>query len=191
MKPVAYEQVQRIVIPSGWIATVEGQNLNPLHHHIAPLAPDQATELLAAPEKSTPPEPEISEIVTRLNSELTQDLNLVDQRSLLMKAMDRIRKSGPVAPSGAEFSHYKKQKRLKNGSVEWYPRDGHYWQVKAKKAIFQNNNKSAKVLHLGTQDNAEYQDWVKRFERRRAIALLESKLTAIERQLQKLNTSLG
>lgn len=107
------------------------------------------------------------------------------QRSDLMKRIDQIRKSGEVAPAGAEFDFYRQKRVNKDGTVAFFPAEGYYWKVKHKQPIFQNKGKAVKSLHLGTAEDARKKDWDKRMHRRREIKWLESALDKVERKIQQ------
>lgn len=119
-----------------------------------------------------------------------RDQVLRDQQAVLVAQLDQIRRSGPVAPRGVEWNQTTKQKRLADGTVQRYPKIGHYWSVRVQKGcnaqLHNAAGKQCKVVSVGTADSPAYQDWAARFARRRQIAAIEKQLRPIESQIVQL-----
>lgn len=105
-------------------------------------------------------------------------------QAVILKQIESIRQSGPIAPTGAEWKRYQKKKTIgkgENARVVTYPTNGHYYTVWSKQAALRNaDGILVKSIQVGTQDSEAYQDWQQRFDRRRQIYQLERQLAKIK-----------
>jgi hypothetical protein len=105
----------------------------------------------------------------------------LERRATLLKRIDRIRKSGFIAPKGSWLEPAPVKKKLKNGDIKTYS----YWRVRAADPIFQKGAHYISHLYLGTDADPDYKDWCKRMRRRRLIAQIEREIDRLERQAQR------
>jgi DNA adenine methylase len=119
---------------------------------------------------------------------LTRNLNQpiviptgISRRTEALHQIDKIRRSGDVAPPGCWIEPYQTSKKLASGDRKTFE----YFRVRSKKAIFEKDGRAIKRLHLGTASDLSYKDWVQRCDRRREINALEAECDRIEREIQK------